>query len=106
MTKRIISLILCIVILTGSFGFTVFADEVEAVIGGTEYSTLEEALAASRNGDVIILKGDVAVEETVNVTKTLTMRAESSATVKGAFDITGSLTLMNICIDASELEAE
>ena len=105
MMKRILSLILCISILMGCFGFGVFADGVEALIGSTEYATFEEAVASARNGDVIILKDNVTVEATVNITKTLTLRSDEGYAVIGAaeledsvFNITGSLTLMGVSV--------
>ena len=103
--KRILSLILCVSLLCGSFGFTVFADGSEAVIGSTEYATFEEAVASARNGDVIILNDNVTLEAPVSVTKTLTVRSDSGYGVTGAadldasvFDITGSLTLMGVSV--------
>lgn len=101
--KRILSLVLCISMLCGSFGFTVFADGVEAVIGSTEYATFEEAVDAARNGDVIILKDNVKVESTVNITKTLTIRSDDGLGVSGpsegsVFNVTGSLTLMGASV--------
>ncbi|MBR6514432.1 MAG: hypothetical protein IKT46_06335 [Clostridia bacterium] len=100
--KRIISLILCLTMLYGCMSFAVLADEVEAVIGTTEYQTLEEALDAARNGDVIQIKKDVAVEDTVKVNKTLTLRTDVGATVKGSFNITGSLTLFGVGIEGTD----
>ncbi|MBQ3183552.1 MAG: hypothetical protein IJB57_07765, partial [Clostridia bacterium] len=105
MMKRILSLVLCISTLMGCFGFGVFADGVEAVIGSTEYATLEEAVAAARNGDVIILKDNVTVEAPVNITKTVTIRSDGTFTVSGVsdiggsvFNVTGSLTLMSVSV--------
>ncbi len=105
MMKRILSLVLCISILCGSFGFTVFADGVEAVIGSVEYATFEEAVASARNGDVIILKDNVTLETTVDITKTLTIRSGDGFAVSGSseldgsvFNVTGSLTLMGASV--------
>ncbi len=105
MMKRILSLVLCLSMLVGSFGLTVFAHGIEAAIGSTEYATFEEAVASARNGDVIILKDNVTVEATVNITKTLTLRSDEGYAVIGAaeleesvFNITGSLTLMGVSV--------
>lgn len=105
MMKRILSLVLCLSMLCGSFGFTVFADGVEAVIGSVEYATFEEAVASARNGDVIMLKDNVTVESTVEITKTLTVRSDDGFTVSAVsdisgsiFNVTGSLTLMSVTV--------
>ncbi|MBR4881266.1 MAG: hypothetical protein IKU19_04990, partial [Clostridia bacterium] len=99
--KRILSLILCLCMLLGSFCFTVSAYGVEAMIGGTEYTTFEEAVAAARNGDVIILMDNVTVEEKVQITKTLTLRSDTGAAITGSFEVTGSLTLMGVSVNGT-----
>ncbi len=111
--KRILSLILCISTLMGCFGFGVFADGVEAMIGNTEYVTFAEAVAAARNGDVIILKDSVMLESTVDITKTLTVRSDdgfsvmaTSALNGSVFNVTGSLTLMGVTVWSSSTNSE
>ncbi len=103
MIKRILSLVLCLCMLAGSFSFSVSADGVEAVIGSTEYATLEEAVAAARNGDVIILKDNVTLDSIVKINKTLTLRSDIDAVITGGFEIAGSLTLMGVSVNGSGL---
>lgn len=45
----------------------------QAAIGDTHYSTLVEAVSAAKDGDTITLTDDIKVEDTLVVTKTLTL---------------------------------
>ncbi len=108
MMKKILSLILCLSILAGTLitsGLSVYADEIEAMIGSTEYATLEEALDAADNGEVITLMSDATVEKTLEVSNTLTLHSDngSAVTLAGSaggslVDITGALTLTGVTL--------
>ncbi len=109
MMKKILSLLLCLSILVGSIvttGLTVTADGAEATVGSTEYATLEEALAGARNGDVVVLLCDVQLEETQEISKTLTLRSDGGFKVTGdtsVFNVSGALTLMGVSVGGVEV---
>ncbi len=109
MIKKILSLLLCLSMLAGSIvttGITVAADESEAMVGSTEYATLEEALEGARNGDVVVLLKDVQLEATQEITKTLTLRSEGGYKVTSdtsVFNVSGALTLMGVSVGGVEV---
>ena len=79
--KKILASIICIAMVFGTMGITVFAAENVAKIGTVEYATLEDALAKVGEGDVVIELLDNA---TINV---------SDAYIKLGTENTTSITI-------------
>ena len=79
--KKILESIICIAMVFGTMGITVFAAENVAKIGTVEYATLEDALAKVGEGDVVIELLDNA---TINV---------SDAYIKLGTENTTSITI-------------
>lgn len=80
----------------------VFAETNEAIIGETEYTTLEAAYTAATAGDTIKLLGDVTLESTLNINKNIIIdlnghniaAADSVIFVQGAsLEVKGSGTI-------------
>lgn len=115
LSKRIISLILSLMLLIGSvvMSSTVVYAAGEASIESTEYETFAEAVAAARNGDIIVVNKDVVVDSTLNVTKTLTVRSEGQVSISrgnslsgSIFDVSGSLTVMGVKLNGVGVTAD
>ena len=108
--NRIISCILCAVVLLSSFNLfpTAVAAEGTVSIGGTSYDSFEAAFAAAQNGETIVVSGDVTLGAGISVEKTLTVKGESSASINASdtlsgslFNVSGELTLMNVSVNGA-----
>ena len=74
MKQKIISLILTVVMICAMLPATAFAAGTVAKIGDVKYATLDEAVAAAKDGDTIELLQD-ATTNGLNLSKDLTIRA-------------------------------
>ncbi len=94
MKKRVVSLIVGIVLLCSMLATTVWADGTVAVIGNTDYQTIESALAAWTAGKTLTLKSDVTLPDAVQLKSTehhildLGSYTLTAAESKNAFEIT------------------
>ncbi len=113
--KRTLALFLCVLMIGTCFSFSALSVYAagEAVIGSTEYATFEEAVAAARNGDIIVINGNIVLEATVDVTKTLTIRSDGDAVISRAptltgsiFNVSGSLTLISVAVSGAGVSAD
>ena len=107
--KKIISIILTVVMLSAvvmtiPFGaFAVDAANAVASIGTTYYESLDDAIEAAQDGDVIVLLEDVASTGKTITGKKITIKGEGTTkpvitpgTGKGAFWVRGDVTFENI----------
>lgn len=81
MKQKIISLILTVVMICAMLPVTAFASGTVAKIGDVKYATLDEAVAAAKDGDTIELLQD-ATTNGLNLSKDLTIRAAAGLSQK------------------------
>ena len=71
------------------------ANKTEAVIGDVKYVTLEEAVAAAEDGDVIELLQDVSIDNKMKVNKSITITTDGKANRTISLEASSSLLTVN-----------
>ncbi len=67
-TNKLLSAILCIAMIFSTMSFAVFADELSvAKVGDVEYTTIEDAVAAWKNGTTLTLLADVKLSSAITL---------------------------------------
>lgn len=76
-TKKILSVVLTLCVLLAMCSLAVFAADGDvAEVGGVQYATLAEAVAAARSGETVTLLADATADVVIdkNITLTLAQR--------------------------------
>lgn len=108
-TKRLISLLLCVLLGISCLPVSVHAQDFAARTDSVDYETLEEAVAAAGEGGTVYLLSDVHAAGTVTVDKSIILACAEgtdctvSVSAGSVFDIapSGSLTLAGVTVAGS-----